>query len=175
MLSGNMNWLNISNINMRILFLSTIGSGDGCLLLVLMLYYINLWLVEGIVFILVFLGSGLILRGLWVVLLPNLINSAFSLGSDCLVLVYIFILNSIEFPFCSCCSTYLRWSSLTFNHFFCDVHEWFWFNKDHHLCNQLITLNGLFCLTFHLLNISLMVRIYLKHSFSLYAWKSCLT
>nr|YP_010565363.1 NADH-plastoquinone oxidoreductase subunit 6 [Pinguicula jackii]YP_010565368.1 NADH-plastoquinone oxidoreductase subunit 6 [Pinguicula jackii]UZA66285.1 NADH-plastoquinone oxidoreductase subunit 6 [Pinguicula jackii]UZA66286.1 NADH-plastoquinone oxidoreductase subunit 6 [Pinguicula jackii] len=39
---------------------------------------------------------------------------------------YIFILYSIELIFCSCCAaTYLCRNYKCFNHFCCDVHEWF--------------------------------------------------
>lgn len=75
-------------------------------------------------FLLVFLGSGLLVGGLGVVLLPNPIFSAFSLGFVlvCISLLYILC----KFPFCSCCTTpYLRGSHKCFNHICCDVHEWF--------------------------------------------------
>ena len=75
-------------------------------------------------FLLVFLGSGLILGGIGVVLLPNPIYSAFFIGAgSCL---YILILYSIKLLFCSYCTTpYLRGSYKCFNHICCDVHEWF--------------------------------------------------
>nr|ANP95951.1 NADH-plastoquinone oxidoreductase subunit 6 [Pyrola rotundifolia] len=72
-------------------------------------------------FLLIFLG--LILGSLGVILLYNLIYSAFSLG---LVFLYILILYSIELPFCSCCAaSNLCRSSKCFNPICCNVHEWF--------------------------------------------------
>nr|YP_009561665.1 NADH-plastoquinone oxidoreductase subunit 6 [Commiphora gileadensis]QAT19753.1 NADH-plastoquinone oxidoreductase subunit 6 [Commiphora gileadensis] len=53
---------------------------------------------------------------------PNLFCLFIGIGS-CL---YILILYSIKFPFCSCCTaSYLRGSCKCFNHICCNVHEWF--------------------------------------------------
>ena len=70
--------------------------------------------------IFVFLGLGLILGSVGVILLPNPIYSAFSLGL--VFFFYILILYSIELPFCSCCADpYLCRSSKCFNHICCDA------------------------------------------------------
>nr|pir hypothetical protein 138 - common tobacco chloroplast [Nicotiana tabacum]prf//1211235CT ORF 138 [Nicotiana tabacum] len=74
-------------------------------------------------FLLVFLGSGLILGGLGVVLLPNPIYSAFSLGLVLVCTSLFYILSNSYFV--AAASTYLRRSYKCFNHFCCDVHEWF--------------------------------------------------
>ena len=75
-------------------------------------------------FLLVFLGLGLILGGLGVVLLTNPIFSAFFIRiSSCL---YILILYFIKLLFCSCdASPYLCGSYKYFNFICCNVHEWF--------------------------------------------------
>nr|WEG23319.1 NADH-plastoquinone oxidoreductase subunit 6 [Rhododendron przewalskii subsp. przewalskii]WEG23329.1 NADH-plastoquinone oxidoreductase subunit 6 [Rhododendron przewalskii subsp. przewalskii] len=117
-------------------------------------------------FLLVFLGLGLILGSLGVILLPNPIYSAFSLG---LVFFYILILYSIELPFCSCCADpYLCRSSKCFNHICCDVHEWFrilqrFLSLDRWRWNYFAGLYKYFCFTNYYYSRYVMVRDYLGY------------
>lgn len=73
-------------------------------------------------FILVFLGSGLILGGLGVVLFTNPIYSAFSLGLVLVCISLFYILSNSHFV-AAAQTPYLRGSCKCFNHICCNVHE----------------------------------------------------